>query len=99
MHGAANLDSFSRDSLSVCLGNENPYRLVSLLDMLPFPAHDFCKSSSILGQAFAYVKVGTRPTDESWSAVARELGMLERASEPLGSTNTRAQISRAKPIF
>src|SRR5882762_10358877 len=38
----------SREPLPVCLWQENPNRLVSLLDMLPFLAYDFCRASSRL---------------------------------------------------
>lgn len=51
-------------ALPVCLCPwlENPYRLVSLLDMLTFYAHDFCRASGIIGQLYAQVQAGvSRP--------------------------------------
>ncbi len=83
----------------LCPWLENPYRLVSLWDMLPFLAYDFCRASSIIGQLYSQVQSGIHPTQESWSMIAGELGMLERACEPLGLASTLAQIRRLKPIF
>lgn len=53
----------------------------------------------MLGQVFAQIKSGVAPTHGSWALIAGELGMLERACEPLGLTSTLAQIARVKPIF
>jgi hypothetical protein len=88
-------------ALPVCLCPwlENPYRLVSLLDMLTFYAHDFCRASGIIGQLYAQVQAGVSPAQGSWGLVAGELGILERACEQMGLTTTLAQIQRIKPIF
>jgi hypothetical protein len=91
--------SSSQDTLPVCLWQENPNRLVSLLDMLPFVAYNFCRASSLLGQVHSQIQSGVTPTESSWSLVAGELGMLELACEQLALTNTLAQIRRVKPIF
>lgn len=97
----AMLSSSDRDALPVCLAPwvENPYRLVSLWDMLPFLAYDFCRASGIVAQFYAQINSGILPTSTSLGLVASELGMLERACEPLGLTNTLAQLRRLKPIF
>jgi hypothetical protein len=83
----------------LCPWMENPYRLVSLWDMLPFLAYDFCRASCVIGQLYAQVKSGVYPTDSSWGMVGGELGMLERACESLGLASALAQIRRIKPIF
>jgi hypothetical protein len=98
---APSRDLADREALPVCLCPwlENPYRLVSLLDMLTFYTHDFCRASGIIGQLYAQVQAGVVPASGSWSLIAGELGMLERACEKMGLTTTLAQIQRIKPTF
>ncbi len=67
--------------------------------MLRFYAERFCSSSSLLGQIYAQVKCGTRPTDESWGRVGGALGALERECQAMGLAVTLAQIKRIKSIF
>jgi len=86
------------DAQAACLFG-NTGRLVSLFDMLSFLAHDFCKASSLIGQLYAKVRSGVVPDRESLGRIAGELGMLERACEPLELTSTLAQIRRIKSIF
>jgi hypothetical protein len=86
-------------ALPVCLFAENPYRLVSLLDMLRFKAHGFCQASGIIGQVYAQVKGGYAPRTESWTLVASQLGSLERDCKAFGLLTTLAQVERLKPIF
>jgi hypothetical protein len=75
---------------------ENPYRLVSLRDMLPFLAGDFVRASGIIGQIYAHVQYGVMPSDKSWGTLGGELGILGRSCEQLKLTNTLAQINRIK---
>ena len=77
----------------------SPYGVVPLLAMLRFYAERFCISSSLLGQIYAQVKSGTRPTDESWSRVAGALGALERECQAMGLAATLAQIRRIKSLL
>jgi hypothetical protein len=86
--------------VSACLWKENIYGPVSFWDlMIQFQAHDFCRASGIIGQLYAQVKSGVLPQKGSWSALAGELGMLERACTSLGLNATLAQIARLKPTF
>jgi hypothetical protein len=89
------------DAPPVCLAPwlENPYRLVSLRDMLEFAAGNFCRASGNIGQLFAQIKSDVLPMQGSWNIIAGELGMLERDCEALELTNTLAQIRRLKPAF
>ena len=98
---AAEAISSRQDAPLACLCPwlENPYRLVSLWDMLPFLAYDFCRASVIFGQLYAQIKSDVVPTSGSWGAIAGELGMLERSCEALGLIGTLAQIKRLKPLF
>lgn len=80
----------------LCPLRENPYRLVSLWDMLPFLAGDFLRASGVIGQIYARVQHGVMPSEVSWGAMGSELGMLERSCVRLKLTNTLAQINRIK---
>ncbi|HEV2501160.1 MAG TPA: hypothetical protein VGY31_16435 [Terriglobia bacterium] len=71
----------------------------SLLAMLRFPAEDFCRASSLMGQIYAQVNNGAIPVSQSWSVIAGELGNLERLCEKLALHSTLAQIRRLKDIF
>ena len=90
-----------RAALPVCLCPwlENPYRLVSLMDMLRFLAADFCRASSLIGQLYSRVQHGIIPTPDSWGIIGGELGMIERSCEQLNLPSTLAQITRIKQIF
>ena len=68
-------------------------------DMLPFLAHDFCRSSGCIGQLYAQVSSGVAPAGTTWNSVASELGQLERTCEALGLSSTLAQLRRVKPIY
>src|SRR5687768_8214089 len=45
-----------------------PYKLWSLLDMLRFYAHAFCRDCGIFAQLFTQVNHGVKPTPDSMSA-------------------------------
>lgn len=73
---------------------ENPYRLVSLLDMLRFHAEKFCRCSSLLGQIFVEIRAGVQPAGTSWSLIGSGLRELRTHCEEMGLLVTLAQIDR-----
>jgi hypothetical protein len=77
---------------------ENPYRLVSLLDMLRFYAEKVARSSSLLGQIFVEIRSGIVPKDSSWGLVGSELRELEKLCAEMGLAVTLAQINRVNQM-
>lgn len=93
---------FSRNrALPVCLPpwRENPYRLVSLWDMLRFYAEHFCRASGILGQMYSKIQQGFNLADSSWGVIGGELGLLEKHCDNLGLVITGSQIKRIKTLL
>lgn len=82
----------------VCLWQENPYRLVSLLDMLRFYADKFCRCSSLLGQMFVAIRNGETPIGKSFGLVGSELRRIEKDCEEAGLVVTLAQIKRVHQL-
>ena len=78
----------------VCLWQENPYRLVSLLEMLRFNAHEFVSMANVLGQFTMDVGSGRIPQDESVRMVGAACGSLQRHCERLNLPFTLAQVKR-----
>jgi hypothetical protein len=79
-----------------CLWQENPYRLVSLWDMLRFNAHEFVSMSNVLGQFTMDIGSGRSPQAESSKQAAQACGHLERHCEKLNLPFTLAQLKRIK---
>jgi hypothetical protein len=78
---------------------ENPYRLMSLWDMLRFRADAFCRCSTLLGQMISKIQDHVMPTDDSWGLMGGNLGELERYCDELGLTVTASQIRRMKELL
>jgi hypothetical protein len=85
----------------VCLPpwRENPYRLVSLLDMMRFYAENFCRCSTLLGQMCSKIQEGVTPSNASWGIIGGELGLLEKYCTEMDLAVTGSQIKRLKHLL
>lgn len=86
----------SRDALPVCLRQENPYRLVSLLAMLKLNAHHFMGIANTFGQAIMDIRSGRVPHRETMAAVAGQCGLLQKYCEELNLPLTLVHLERFK---
>ena len=89
-------ESGTRNTLPVCLGSENPHRLVSLWDMLRLDAGGFARVSSLLGQMYMEIRCGKMPEQMSFGVIGPELDLLERNCRAFQLNATLVQVNRAK---
>jgi hypothetical protein len=89
-----------REALPVCLCPwlENPYRLVSLLDMLRFHADDFCYATSLIGQIYMDLQ-SKIPHQASVAAVRGSIIKLKTHCEAMGLAITSRQIKRVEDLM
>jgi hypothetical protein len=78
-----------------CL-SENPYRLVSLLQMLRFHASHFIAAFSIIGQLLTEIRGRGIPADSSLGELGGRLRMLHEYCNELGMSYSSAHIARMK---
>jgi hypothetical protein len=92
--------SATGEALPVCLCPwlENPYRLVSLWDMLRFYAEDFCYASLLIGQIYMDLQ-SKMPQETSWMAVSGATKALERHCRNIGLPVTLRQIERVNDLM
>src|ERR1039457_811529 len=91
--------SFGQDALPVCLWQENPYRLVSLICMLQIEAGNLARACNIFGQMCMTIREGKRPGGQTFGIVVAELEGLERDCQSPYLSTTLAQARRAKQLL
>lgn len=77
-----------------CLWRENPYRLVSLWDMLRFNAHTFVAVSTNIGQLLMDIRSGRLPNMESAKSVHQGLELIRTECLDLGLKFSAEQAQR-----
>jgi hypothetical protein len=82
----------------LCPWDENPYRLVSLLDMLRFYAEDFCHATALIGQIYMDLQSKV-PQDISWAAASSATKTLERHCKNIDLPVTLRQIERVHGLI
>jgi hypothetical protein len=90
----------SQDAPPACLPIwlENPYRLVSLWNMLRFYAEDFCYATSIIGQIYMDLQ-SKIPQQSSVDAASGALISLASRCETIGLAMTARQIVRVQELL
>lgn len=73
-----------------------PYKLWSLLDMLRFYAHTFCKISGLLGQMWIQINQIGNLTEQDAKTLAKTIGGLQRECSELGLKGIVSQIDNFK---
>jgi hypothetical protein len=82
------------DPVPACLRQENPNRLVTVLDMLRFQASSFVAISGNLGQAIMDIKSGSIPHDHTMEVIATACGTLMRHCEEMELPLSHAHLKR-----
>jgi hypothetical protein len=99
------IEIFSQTSESCHDWQQNPSRLVSLMELLHLRANAFCHVMSLLGQTLAYLDhpVVQLPDNASYEAVikmlGRALGQLEAETEKLGLGRVHQQLTRIDSLI